>query len=79
MFTFPALWGLPLIEHLVYFLLLEKGDGGVKAEESKYAAQAILNFHGALRVDIGVVLDDVRSDEGSRKVVSDGWASVVPV
>ena len=30
--TFPSLWGLPEIEHLVYFLLLQKGGvqkGGV--------------------------------------------------
>ena len=24
--TFPSLWGLPEIEHLVYFLTLKKGD-----------------------------------------------------
>ena len=30
--TFPSLWGLPEIEHLVYFLLLQKGDLGVESE-----------------------------------------------
>ena len=64
---------------MVYLLLLQKGDGGVKAKESKYADQAILNFHGTLHVAIGVVLDGVRSGEGSRTAVNDGRAGVVPV
>ena len=59
--------------------MLQKGDRGVKAEESKYAAQAVLNFHGALPAAIGVMLDDVRSDESSRRAISDGRACVVPV
>ena len=50
--TFPSLWGLPEIEHLVYFMLLKQGDRGVKAEESKYAAHAILNFDGVMPVDV---------------------------
>ena len=45
---------------------MQKGDRGVKAKESKYAAQAIFNFDGVLPAAIGVVLDDVQSDEGSR-------------
>jgi hypothetical protein len=64
--TFQSLWGLPKIKHLVYFLLLHQGDRGVKAEKSKYAAHAILNFHGALPIVIDVMLDNVRSDEGGR-------------
>ena len=64
--TFPSLWGLPEIVHLVYFLLLQKGDRGVRSEQTKYAAQAILNFHGALPIVKGVTLDDIWSDEGSR-------------
>ena len=60
-------------------MLLKYGDGGVKAEESKYAAQAILNFHGSLPDAIGVVLYGDRSDEGSRRAVNNGRACVVPV
>ncbi len=63
----------------MYLLLLQKGDGGVKAEESKYTKQAIVHLHSALPVDIGVVLDNVRGDEGSRRVVNDGRARIVPV
>ena len=47
-------------------MLLEKGDGGVKAEESEYASHAILYLHSALPVAIGAVLDNVRGDEGIR-------------
>ena len=64
---------------MVYFLLWQNGDGGVKAEESKYAPQVILNFHGTLPAVIGIVLDGVQSDEVSRIAVSDGRAGVVPV
>jgi len=52
-----------------------RGLGGV----SKYASHAILDLHSALPVAIGVVLDNVRGDEGSRKAVSDGRARIVPV
>ena len=64
--TFPSFWGLPEIEHLVYFLLLHKGDRGVKSEESKYAARTILDFHDALSIATSVMLADVRSNESSR-------------
>jgi hypothetical protein len=67
------------MEHLVYLLLLEKGDGGVKAEESKYAIQTILDLHSALSIAICVVLDNVRGDEGCRRAVSDGWVRIVPM
>ena len=30
--TFPSLWSLPEIDHLVYFLLMQKGDRGVESE-----------------------------------------------
>ena len=33
----PSMWSLPQAEHLVYLLLLEKGDEGIDMEESKYA------------------------------------------
>ncbi len=35
--AFPTLWGLPKIDHLVILLMLEKGDGRVDTEDSKYA------------------------------------------
>jgi len=64
---------------LVYLLLSEKGDGRAKAEESKYASQAILDLHSALQVTLGVVLNNVRGDEVSRGAVNDGRARIVPV
>ena len=75
----PTLWGLPQIEHLAYLLLLEKGDEGVDTEETKNAGQAISDLHSALAIAIGVVLNKVRGDEGSRGAVCDVWARVVPV
>ena len=77
--AFSALWSLPHIEHLVYLLLLEKGDGGIDKEESKYACHSVLHLHSALPVAICVVLDKVGSDKGSRGAVCDGRARVIPV
>jgi hypothetical protein len=71
--------GPPLDRAFGLSRLLEKGDGGVKTEESKYASHATLDFHSALHVAIGVVLDNVWGDEGSRGAVSDGRARIVPV
>ena len=59
--------------------MLEKGDGEVKAEESKYAGHSFLDLHSALPIAIGVVLDNVWDDEGSRRAVSDGRVRIVPV
>ena len=75
----PALWGFLHIEHLICFLLLEKGDRGIDPKESKDACQAILDLHSALPTAICVVLENVYSDEGIHGAVYDGWARVVPV
>jgi hypothetical protein len=55
----PEVWGFPHIEHLIYLLLLDKGDGGVDTEESKDACQTIMDIHIAMPVVICVVLDKV--------------------
>ena len=78
-FTFLALWGFPYIEHLVDLLLLEKGDGGVEAEESDYASHEILYLHSTLPGAIGVMLDSVRGYEGSHRAVRVGLSRIVPV
>ena len=59
------------------FHVAAEGDRGVKAEESEYAGHAILNFHGSLPMAKGVILDDVRSDEGSHGAIGDGRVRVV--
>ena len=55
----PSLWSLPHIEHLVYILLLDKGDQGIDTEESKYACHTIMDLHSDLPIAICVVLDKV--------------------
>ena len=63
--------GPPLGRKSVLFLVVAegrwRGQGG------------ILNFHDTLPVAIGLVLDGVRSDEGSRRAVNDRRACIVPV
>ena len=71
--------GFPEAEHLIYLLLLEEGDGGVDPEYTKDTGEAVMHMHGALPVTIGVMLNQVRGDKGSRGAIIAGGARVVGV
>jgi len=68
----PSVGGFPEAEHLIYFLVLEEGDGGVDPDKKKDAGEVILHLHGALPVTIHVMLDQVRGDECHRRAINDG-------
>ncbi len=56
----------PEAEHLIYFMLLEEGDGGVDPEKPKDAGEAVMHLHDALPITIDVMLDQVRGDDCHR-------------